>query len=220
MRTLPFRPPLYLITDRRRFAAAAPGEVFAADEWRALDAAIAAGPGAVQLREKDLDARALYARAERLRARCAAAGVRLLVNERADVALAAGAEGVHLPESGLTVAAARHLVGPAGVVGCSVHATAQLGERAAADFVLFGPVYDTPAKRAYGPPQGLARLAEVVRASAVPVVAVGGITPERVADVLHAGAAGVAVIGAILDAADPAAAVAAFRRELERGGRG
>jgi thiamine-phosphate pyrophosphorylase len=214
---LPFDPPLYLITDRRRFAAPSPGAAFADDEWRVLDAAIAAGPGAVQLREKDLDARALCARAERLRARCHDAGVKLLVNERADVALAVGADGVHLPEAGVPVAAARALVGGERLVGCSIHDAAQAAARAGADFVLFGPVFDTPAKRAFGPPQGLERLAAVVRASPVPVLAVGGITPGRVGDVLRAGAAGVAVIGAILDASDPGAAVAAFRRALERG---
>lgn len=213
----PFDPPLYLITDRRRFAPPASGEVFGDDEWRVLEAAIAAGPGAVQLREKDLDARALCARAERLRERCHASGVKLLVNERADVALAARADGVHLPESGLPVAAARALVGPGRLVGCSIHDVTQAADRAAADFVLFGPVFDTPAKRAFGPPQGLERLAAAARASAIPVLAVGGITPERVADVLRAGAAGVAVIGAILDAADPGAAVGAFIRALARG---
>jgi thiamine-phosphate pyrophosphorylase len=213
----PFFPPLYLVTDRRRFAPAAAGEAFGADEWRALDAAIAAGPGAVQLREKDLDGRALYARAERLAARCRASGVKLLVNERADVALAAGADGVHLPESGLPVAAARGLVGAGRLVGSSVHAAGLLGARAGADFVLFGPVFDTPAKRAFGPPQGLERLAEVVRATALPVLAVGGVTSGRVPDVLRAGAVGVAVIGAVLDAEDPAAAVAELRRALERG---
>jgi thiamine-phosphate pyrophosphorylase len=210
----PFSPPLCLVTDRRRFPAPAPGEAFAAAEWRVLDAAIAAGVGAVQLREKDLDGGALHARAVRLAARCHASGVRLLVNDRVDVALAAGADGVQLPATGLPVAAARALLGPDRTIGCSVHDEVELARSAGADLVLFGPVHDTPAKRAYGPPQGLDRLAAVARASSAPVIAVGGITPERTAAVLRAGAAGVAVIAAILDAPDPAAVVKAFRSAL------
>lgn len=213
-RALPFDPPLYLITDRRRFAAPATDAELADDEWRVLDEAIAAGVGAVQLREKDLAGRALLARAERLAARCRASGVAFFVNDRADVALAADADGVQLPAAGLPVAAAHALLGADRRIGCSVHATAELASRAAADFVLFGPVFDTPAKRAFGPPQGLERLAEVTRSTRLPVVAVGGIVPERVADVLHAGAAGVAVIGAILDADRPADAVARFKDAL------
>lgn len=218
MRRPPFDPPLCLVTDRRRFPAPAAGEVFAAAEWRALDAAITAGVGAVQLREKDLDGRALLARATRLAERCREAGVRLLVNDRADVALAAGADGVQLPGDGLPVAAARALLGDGRLIGRSVHGAGELDACAAADFVLFGPVFDTPAKRAYGPPQGLERLAAVVRAATVPVLAVGGIVPERVGELLGTGAAGVAVIGAILDAPDPAAVVARFRDALCVGG--
>lgn len=214
MRALPFAPALYLITDRTRFAAPAAGDGFSADEWRALDAAIGAGPGAVQLRDKDLDGRALLARATRLAARCRVAGVPLLVNDRADVARLAGADGVHLPGDGLPVAAARAVAGADALVGCSLHGADELAARADADFVVFGPVYDTPAKRAFGPPQGLERLAAVARASTLPVLAVGGIVPERVAEVLAAGASGVAVIGAILDADDPAAMVERFRKAL------
>jgi thiamine-phosphate pyrophosphorylase len=211
---LPFSPPLCLVTDRRRFAAPAPGEVFADAEWRVLDAAIAAGVGAVQLREKDLDGGALLARASRLAARCHAAGVELIVNGRVDVALGVDAGGVQLPADGLPVAATRALLGPQRAIGCSVHGEEDLLRSAGADFLLFGPIYDTPAKRVFGPPQGLGSLAVMARRATVPVVAVGGIVPERVADVLRAGAAGVAVLGAILDAADPGAVVGAFRAAL------
>jgi thiamine-phosphate pyrophosphorylase len=217
VRPLPFDPPLCLVTDRQRFPAPAPGAVFADAEWAVLEAAIAAGIGALQLREKDLDGRELHARAERLAARCRAGGVALLVNGRVDVALAAAADGVQLPGDGMPVAAARDLLGATHSIGCSVHAASELADRAGADFLLFGPVFDTPSKRAFGAPQGLERLAAVARAAAVPVVAVGGIVPERVPEVLRAGAAGVAVIGAILDADDPAAAVARFRSVLRKG---
>jgi thiamine-phosphate pyrophosphorylase len=201
------------VTDRRRFPAPAPGEAFSHEEWRALDAAIAAGVGALQLRDKDLEGRALYARAARLAERCRAAGVKLIVNDRVDVALAAGADGVHLPAAGLPAGAARALVGGR-LVGCSVHSAEELERSSEADFVLFGPVFDTPSKRAFVPPQGIERLAEVARRATVPVLAVGGIVAERVAEVLAAGAAGVAVIGAILDPDDPTAAVRRIREAL------
>jgi thiamine-phosphate pyrophosphorylase len=214
LRPLPFSPPLLLVTDRRRFPPPAPGRAFADEEWRALDAAIGAGVGALQLREKDLDGRALHARAEQLTARCRDAGVALIVNGRADVALAAGASGVQLPADGLPVAAARSLLGPDRLIGSSVHGDEELARSAGSDFLLFGPVYETPAKRRFGAPQGLDRLAAFARRATVPVIAVGGISPQRVAEVVRSGAAGVAVIGAILDAPDPAAAVRAFRTAL------
>jgi thiamine-phosphate pyrophosphorylase len=197
-----------LITDRRRFPAPLPGEVFAAAEWRVLQAAIRAGVGALQLREKDLEGGELYDRAAALVGLCREAGVKFLVNDRADVALAAGADGVHLPGNGLPVVAARELLGARALVGRSMHDPGELAAAAGADFVLFGPVFDTPSKRRFGPPQGVARLAAVARRSSMPVLAVGGVTPERVAEVLSAGAAGVAVIGSVLDAEDPVRAVA------------
>jgi len=138
----------------------------------------------------------------------------MVVNDRVDVALAAAADGVQLPADGLPVAAARTLLGAGRAIGCSVHGEEELARAAGADFILFGPIYDTPAKRVFGPPQGLDRLAACARRATLPVVAVGGIVPERVAEVLRAGAVGVAVIGAILDAADPAAVVRSFRAAL------
>jgi thiamine-phosphate pyrophosphorylase len=140
------------------------------------------------------------------------------VNDRADVARAAGADGVHLPEDGLPVGDARALVGPDALVGRSVHGPAAIASSAGADFVVFGPVFETASKRRFGPPQGLARLEEACAASSVPVLAIGGVTPERIADVLACGAAGVAVQGAILRAADPKSLVGALFRALVRAG--
>src|SRR5207249_4994146 len=119
------------------------------------------------------DGGALLARASRLAARCRAAGVTLIVNGRVDVALGAAADGVQLPADGLPVAAARALLGPGRAIGCSVHGEQELARSAGADFVLFGPIYDTAAKRVFGPPQGLGALAALARRAAVPVVAVG-----------------------------------------------
>jgi thiamine-phosphate pyrophosphorylase len=194
---------LYLITDRAA-APRPPADV--------VEECLAAGLRAVQLREKDLETRDLLALADTLREATQRHGARLIVNDRADVALAAGADGVQRTHASLPVSALRGIA-PAGfLVGASVHSEAEARDAAGqgADFIVFGPVYDTASKRRYGPPQGLAALEAVTRAVDRPVLAVGGLTPERVPEVLAAGAAGVAVIGAIYAAARPAEATKAF----------
>ena len=194
---------LYLITDRAA-SVRPPVEV--------VEECLGAGLRAVQLREKDLEVRALLALAEPLREATRRHGARLLINDRADVALAVGADGVQRTHTSLPVAALRGITPPGFLIGASAHSTGEAREAAAqgADFVVFGPVYDTPSKRRYGPPQGLAALEAAAAAVARPVLAVGGITPGRVPEVCAAGAAGVAVIGAIYGAARPADATKAF----------
>ncbi len=200
---------LYLITDRTA-ASRPPADV--------VEECLAVGLRAVQLREKDLEARDLLALADTLRETTRRHGARLIVNDRADVALAAGADGVQRTHASLPVSALRGIT-PAGfLVGASVHSESEARDAVAqgADFVVFGPIYDTLSKRRYGPPQGLTALETVARAVDRPVLAVGGLTPERVTDVLAAGAAGVAVIGAIYGAARPADATKAFLDALGR----
>ncbi len=194
---------LYLITDRAA-APRPPADV--------VEECLAAGLRAVQLREKDLEARELLALADTLREATQRHGARLIVNDRADVALAASADGVQRTHASLPVSALREITPPGFLVGASVHSEAEAREAAAegADFIVFGPIYDTASKRRYGPPQGLAALQAVTRAVDRPVLAVGGLTPARVTEVLAAGAAGVAVIGAIYAAARPADATKAF----------
>ncbi|HEY7433493.1 MAG TPA: thiamine phosphate synthase [Methylomirabilota bacterium] len=200
---------LYLITDRAT-SPRPPADV--------VEECLAAGLRAVQLREKDLEARELLALADTLREATRHHGARLIVNDRADVALAARADGVQRTHASLPVSALRAITPPGFLVGASVHSEAEARDAAAqgADFIVFGPVYDTPSKRRYGPPQGLAALEAVARAVDRPVLAVGGLTPERVAEALAAGAAGVAVIGAIYGAARPADATKAFLDALGR----
>ncbi len=194
---------LYLITDRAT-SPRPPVEV--------VEECLGAGLRAVQLREKDLEVRELLALATPLREATRHHAARLLVNDRADVALAVGADGVQRTHASLPVAALREITPPGFLIGASAHSTDEAREAAAqgADFVVFGPVYDTPSKRGYGPPQGLAALEAAAAAATRPVLAVGGITPERVGEVRAAGAAGVAVIGAIYGAARPADATKAF----------
>ena len=175
-------------------------------------ACLAAGLPAVQLREKDLALGDLLPLARQLRQLTAETGALLVVNDRVDVALAVGADAVQRTHASLSVADMRVVADKRVRVGASVHSLdgAREAEAEGADWIVFGPVYDTPSKRAYGAPQGLDALARVTAAASRPVIAVGGITADRVADVRGAGAAGVAVISAILSAESPADATRRF----------
>jgi thiamine-phosphate pyrophosphorylase len=154
----------------------------------------AAGVDGVQLREKHLGDLALYDLA--LAARAALAPpVRLLVNGRADIALAAGADGVHLPADGVAAGALRSRCGKRLLIGVSTHRLEEVerARREGADYVVFGPVYETPAKGGQGAPLGPHALARAA-AAGIPVYALGGVTLERFAEVADAGAAGIAAI--------------------------
>jgi len=183
--------------------------------------AAAAGVDWIQIREKDLPTRPLH---ELTCAAVAAAAsprpgvTRVLVNDRLDVALAVGAAGVHLGRESLPVAdvARWRSAGkaPEGfLVGASCHSLtqAQESERDGADYVFFGPVFATPSKAAYGPPQGLERLAEVCRLARIPILAIGGITVENAGQCLDSGAAGIAAIRLFQEAADLEAIAKRFR---------
>jgi thiamine-phosphate pyrophosphorylase len=196
--TVDFR--LYLVTDRLR---ATGGDLLAA-----VGRALAGGVRAVQLREKDLPGGELYALALAMRSLTARHGARLLVNDRVDVALAAGADGVHLGVASIPPGEARRLLGPGALIGCSTHDLRELAEATAggADFATFGPVYATPSKAAHGPPVGVEALRRACAASRIPVFALGGVGAGNVRELLAAGARGVGAIGAILAAPDPEAA--------------
>jgi thiamine-phosphate pyrophosphorylase len=200
---------LYLVTDR---------SVARRPVLEMVDECLGAGLRAVQLREKDLAVRELLALATRLREMTQRHRARLIINDRADVALAAAADGIQRTHDSLPVAALRRIGPREFLIGASVHSEAEAHRAAAdgADFLVFGPIYDTPSKRPYGPPQGLEALHSVTAAVARPVIAIGGITPPRVQEVLAAGAAGVAVISAILGAERPADATKAFLDALGR----
>ncbi|HYH47275.1 MAG TPA: thiamine phosphate synthase [Thermoanaerobaculia bacterium] len=186
----PFR--LLAISDR-----AALGGEAALPAWlRRLAAAATRLPEltAVQLREKDLADRALHDLARQARALLPPPG-RLLVNGRLDLALAAGADGAHLPADGVPLAALRERFGPAVLLGRSTHHADEVEQarRDGADYVTFGPVYPTPGKERYGPPPGLAGLRRAA-AVGIPVYALGGVTIQRLGEVAEAGAAGAAGI--------------------------
>lgn len=168
-----------------------------------------------QLREKTLPASELYRLACKLR-RALPANTRLLINDRVDIAMAAGLDGVHLGQRSLPVEAARRLLGPNALIGVSVHnrGEALTAARSGADYLLFGHVFATDSKKGL-PPRGLEALGEVAGEIGIPVLALGGVTVERVEACLAAGASGVAVMSAVMAATDPAAAVREFRRALD-----
>ena len=172
-------------------------------------AALAAGAPAIQLRDKDAGAADLLATARGLLALTRRHGALLFVNDRLDVALAAGADGVHLGPDDLPVAAVRAHV-PAGfLVGYSTDdpEEARAAVAAGADYLGCGAVYGTTTKQDAGEVIGIGRLDQVARAVDVPVIAIGGVTPERAVEVAGTRAAGVAVVGAVMAADDTADAV-------------
>jgi len=151
--------------------------------------AVRAGVDFIQVREKDLPARELFALVSRIRGIAERTATKILVNDRLDVAMAADVDGVHLPESGLPAARVRPHVR---VLGVSVHseAAARQAQADRADFVIFGPVFESPGKR----PVGLEALQTVVQAVRIPVLAIGGITENNLQSVIDAGPAGIAAI--------------------------
>ncbi len=175
-----------------------------------IRAAVAAGVDWVQIREKDLSGRELLALAKaavgiaNTQARettAARSASQVIVNDRLDVALAAGAAGVHLGRESLSAqdvvrwcrggnAPAEFLVG----VSCHSLEEAREAHTAGASYIFFGPVFDTPSKRAMGQPQGVARLAEICSSVTIPVIAIGGVSEENAAECIRAGAAGIAAI--------------------------
>lgn len=170
-----------------------------------MERALSGGVRAVQLREKDLGGRELLELARKLRALTSRHGARLLINDRVDVALAAGADGVHLGGASIPPAEARRLLGPGRLIGCSAHGEEQLAaaEAGGADFAVFGPVYFTPSKAAFGPPLGVEALRRACASARIPVFALGGVGSGNIDEVIEAGADGVAMISAVLGAPDP-----------------
>jgi thiamine-phosphate pyrophosphorylase len=194
---------LHLITEPKRSFGELQG---------AVGAAVAAGVDWVQLRDKSASALTMYRQAGELRS----SRIRLSINDRLDVALACGAQGVHLAAQSLPVREAKALAGGRLIVGRSVHgldeAVACAGE--GADYLTFGHVFPSASKPGLEP-RGIAQLAEIVRAVEVPVMAIGGIDVSNVNQVLATGCAGIAIISAILSASDPRRAAAELRRALD-----
>jgi thiamine-phosphate pyrophosphorylase len=206
-------PHVYVITDRAATGGRPLGQVVAA----ALQAAHGARAGAeaarfaVQLREKDLGGRELLELAVELRAITRAAGAALYVNDRVDVALACGADGVHLGGGSLAPADVRRIApGLACAVSAHTRADLEAAQAAGVEFAVFGPVFDTPSKRALGSPVGIAGLRAAVAGLALPVLALGGIDNGNARSCVQAGAAGLACVRAVIAAGNPALALSLF----------
>jgi thiamine-phosphate pyrophosphorylase len=175
---------------------------------RIAEQAIAGGAETIQLRDKVMDPRRFLRTARELRAITQRTGTLFIVNDRLDIALACCADGVHLGQGDLEAGTARQLT-PAGfIIGVSVGTVedAVRAEEAGADYIALSPVFPTRSKDDAGPGHGLSRLREIRKAVGLPLIAVGGIGPENVSDVINSGADGVAVISAVVDSPDITAA--------------
>jgi len=190
-----------------------------------FDALVSAGVALIQYRDKEGSSLQLFDTSRQLAARARQCHATFIINDRADVALAAGADGVHLGQDDLPVELARRVVQADAVVGCSTHSLAQVEEadRSSADYIAFGPVFSTQSKERPGPIVGLEGLLAARKATRKPLVAIGGIAVENARAVIEAGADAVAVISDLLKHEDVAARAQQFLRILDEcwpGGKG
>ena len=200
--------PLHVLTDARGGQAA----------LDAVAAAVSAGAPVVQVRAKDCTDRVFHDFARAVVEVCAAGGATCLVNDRVDIALAVGADGTHLGADDLPLAAARRVAGPGHLLGGTARDPARAAALVAegADYLGVGPAWPTTTKTGLPGPLGAAAIGSVAAAVPVPVIAIGGVTADRVAELVAAGAAGVGVVSAVSAAADPAAATRELLAALDR----
>ena len=187
-------PRLYLLTDRRQTHQRPLASV--------LSQALEAGVRMVQIREKDLETPELIDLAQQLIPVIKQHHGKVLLNDRVDLALALNADGVHLRSDSLPLPLARRILGNEKLIGISTHSVeeSQYAENEGADFVVLGPIFETPSKQIYGHPLGLHTLETACRVSHLPIFAIGGITPKHVHAVMTSGAYGIAVISSIMQA--------------------
>jgi thiamine-phosphate pyrophosphorylase len=210
-------PIIYPITSGLTTAQTTPEAQQFAAILRLVEAAVAAQVPLFQIREKHLTARVLHELTTRAVEIAKGSSTRILVNDRSDFARSAGANGVHLTSQSLPVSVVRKSFGSELLIGVSTHsrAEARAAQVGGADFVVFGPVFETESKRAFGEPQGLEKLREITRElGTFPVVAIGGITMDHVDGCFAAGASGVAAIRLLNEPEQMSAVVAAIRSKF------
>lgn len=201
---------VYVITDSRLSLGRSHEEVAAQ--------AISGGCRTVQLREKNASTRQLVETARAIRRLTAEAGVLFIVNDRVDVALAVDADGVHLGQDDLPLEAARRILGPGKIIGISVETPeqARLAEALGADYLGVGPIFQTSTKADAGAPYGPGLITRIKAVTSLPVVAIGGINPDNLHEVVKAGADGVAVVSAVVSKVDIAGAARELLESFDR----
>jgi thiamine-phosphate pyrophosphorylase len=201
---------LYLITDRKLFHAQC-------SLYLAIETALQAGVKYIQLREKRLPTRMILDMAYWVMELVREYGAKLLINDRVDIALAAGADGVHLGQKSLPAHAVRKVTGDDFLIGVSTHSLDEAleAEKEGADFITLGPIYSTPSKLRYGDPIGVDIIRQVKSQVSVPVLAIGGVKTDTVHEVVRAGADGVAVISGILAAENIRETTEKFLRSVQ-----
>lgn len=215
---------LYLITDRHQTKGRPLAEVVeealmaGAEAIRSSGFGVRSNPIAVQLREKDLSAKELFELALSIKQLTDQYGAKLFINDRLDVALAAGADGVHLGQKSFSPKDVKKFLSNYSsrfFIGVSTHslAEAKKAEDDGADFITLGPVSHTPSKAEYGEPLGIEAIKKIKQKIKIPVFAIGGIKKENAKDVMNAGAAGIAVISAVMGAGDAGKAVREIWKE-------
>jgi thiamine-phosphate pyrophosphorylase len=208
---------LCLVTDRLRLGGQRGGtfEVVRSHLTEQLRGAIEAGVDLIHLRERDLEARELALLAADVVRLARGMPARVVVNDRLDVALACGADGVHLRSDSLSAAAVRRIAPPGFLIGRSVHGVDEALDAGGVDYLIAGTVFETSSKTLVHGPLGLAGLRSIVSAVNVPVLAIGGVTMEHLEEIARTGAAGVAAIGLFLHRSPLAPLVDVIRRRFD-----
>ncbi|MGB5931814.1 MAG: thiamine phosphate synthase [Anaerolineae bacterium] len=205
---------LYVITDAKLSRGRSHLEV--------AQATIEGGASIIQFRDKQMSTRQLVETARKIKELTDEASIPLIINDRLDVALAVDADGVHVGQDDMPAALARQLIGPHKILGVSASTVEEAlqAEREGADYVSASPVFTTPTKPDAPPPTGLEGLKAIVEAVNLPVIAIGGINEKNAAEVIEAGAQGIAVISAVISAPDIVAAARYLRETVEAARKG